>query len=214
MTAETGMDTELDHLAGKDSNHEQHNVMDDSDSDSKSQPIDQSLSRIQRANQSLRDLRNQSLSRITRNQMVETIQFNFFMSVCGIIIFLLVVLTPIGSVIGGFDIINVFDNYSIEDINHQCNGQYDAFTYPTYSNSLAEIGEQIIIVGIVDLCVIFFCGICNIFVFIKYWNDMGEISITCFCIGRSIFMIVYIVYAAFIFDSNNKLQKHCDKNST
>ena len=221
--ATTEKQEELDHLS-KDTSSPQ--ILEDSDDENtsikptKSKQIKPtaseatlSSSKLQRANKSIRDLRQKSIQRITRNTMVETMQFNFFMSICSVIIFLLIILTPIASIIGGLEIMDIFDIYSEDDINTSCNGQSDIFLYPTYNNSLSQIGEQIFIIGIVDLCVLISCSICGLYIFYKIWNDLGEITLTCFAIGRSIFMIIWLVYAAFIFDSNNKLNKHCDSNT-
>eukprot|EP00484_Ammonia_sp_Unknown_P008813 CAMPEP_0197051856 /NCGR_PEP_ID=MMETSP1384-20130603/26421_1 /TAXON_ID=29189 /ORGANISM="Ammonia sp." /LENGTH=60 /DNA_ID=CAMNT_0042484469 /DNA_START=72 /DNA_END=251 /DNA_ORIENTATION=+ len=59
--------------------------------------------------------------------MVERMQFNFFMSICGAMLFLLIILTPIASIIGGLEIVDVSDKYDNSDIGDACNGQSDLF---------------------------------------------------------------------------------------
>eukprot|EP01083_Nonionella_stella_P170012 577723_1 len=215
MTTETTKrEEELDPLAS--TTDDVKNIKEES-SDSEDNPKPMSMqssnSRLQRANKSLRDLREQSMSVITSNEMVETLQFKFFMSVLGVIVFLLIILTPIASIIGGMDIVDVFNVHSEDEINSACDGHYNAFVYPTWNTSLQQVGAQIFIVGIVDLCVLLSCGICMLIVCVHRWEDTGEVGLTCFCIGRSIFMIVWIVYAGFIFDANKSLNQYCDIDS-
>lgn len=119
-------------------------------------------------------------------------------------------MTPISSIIAGWKIHEIFNGYTKDMINTECDGEYDSFVYN--GNHLGIHGQTAFIFGIIDFVFLLFNGCC---IFGYIYKDAANMDVNVFNIMagvRLFFIVVWLVYASFFFNSARALDRYCDKN--
>ena len=121
-------------------------------------------------------------------------------------------MTPISSIIAGWKLNDIFKGYSKDEINAQCNDEYNSFVYN--GDILGEHAQAAFIWGIVDFVILLSQGGC---IFAHFYNDRFDMDRNVFNIMfgvRLFFIVVWLVYASFFFDAAKNLDQYCDKDGS
>eukprot|EP01083_Nonionella_stella_P037366 101852_1 len=121
-------------------------------------------------------------------------------------------MTPTASIIAGWKIGDIFDRYSSDQINEQCDGQYSNMVYN--GADLGTHAHTAFIFGTIDLILLLCEGAC---LYGYIYRDMIDMDRNVFGIMagvRIFFIIVWLVYASFMFKASDVIEQHCDPNGT
>eukprot|EP01084_Bolivina_argentea_P252834 424529_1 len=120
-------------------------------------------------------------------------------------------MTPIASIIAGWQINEIFDKYDIETIKTQCDNNWDNITV-IHGEDLGGHAYAAFIWGIIDFILLLTQGICLYGYFYKDMSDMDR-NVFGILVGvRLFFIIVWLVYASFFFRAARGIEAYCDAN--
>eukprot|EP00483_Globobulimina_turgida_P012194 UN12216 len=137
---------------------------------------------------------------------------NFIWALLAIFFISVTFMTPIASMIGGWKIHKVWDNHNEATINAQCDDKYGSMVYS--GTDLGVHAYTAFIFGIVDFLLLLGQCTCLYGYLYRDFVDMDRNVCSLFAGVRLFFIVVWLIYASYMFNSARVLDAHCDKNGT